>query len=459
MAEFKGRDRQDSTPVERIKRRIDSRAPLFAKLAPGPGKPPQAVAAHQRARIRGAMTEIVAEAGYDAVTVRELAHLAGVSTQAFYRHFDAKQECFLETYDQAIRAATKRIVAAARREDDWEERLRASVRACNEAIAQHPKAARLALIEAFAVGPPGLERMRRTFGLSEAIVRDGFAHSSDSTVVESLLVRGVVAGLISVARARLLENNQDELPPLTDELTGWMLCIAGIEIGALGRLAPRATRRALSRRYAEVPLATAEPAGDDRALILAAVIKLARTEPLGDISARRVHTAAGVSRRAFDKAFLGSLDCLLAAIDRVIRSAMERAMLAAAVAPTWSRGIYRVVASVCDQIAQDPSLARLGFTEALTLGPAALRQRVELTKELGKCLRAGGPRTGQPTEAAAEASVGGTWTILQHQISAGSVGSLPQFAPTLAAMVLAPAVGLDAALDEIQKEVETLSMA
>lgn len=67
------------------------------KLAPGPGRPASKVAASQRARLQRAMFELVAEKGYDRVTVRELVSKAKVSSRAFYKHFRGVHDCFEAT--------------------------------------------------------------------------------------------------------------------------------------------------------------------------------------------------------------------------------------------------------------------------------------------------------------------------------------------------------------------------
>jgi hypothetical protein len=69
--------------------------PVPKQLHPGPGLPASDVAAHQSARIRRAMIEVVADRGYEAVKVRELVRLAGVSSRAFYELFESKESCFL----------------------------------------------------------------------------------------------------------------------------------------------------------------------------------------------------------------------------------------------------------------------------------------------------------------------------------------------------------------------------
>lgn len=98
------------------------------KLTPGPGMAAADVAAHQSARIHRAMIEIVAARGYDAVKVRELVHLAGVSSAAFYKHFESKEDCFLRTHDLVVRRATRRIIASQAGEEAWKERPRLILR-------------------------------------------------------------------------------------------------------------------------------------------------------------------------------------------------------------------------------------------------------------------------------------------------------------------------------------------
>src|SRR4051812_40348248 len=81
----------------------------YEKLKPGPGKGAVDVARHQRRRIHSAMVKTVAERGYGAVTVRELARVAGVSTRTFYRHYPSKEECFLRVHQLIVRRVLRGI--------------------------------------------------------------------------------------------------------------------------------------------------------------------------------------------------------------------------------------------------------------------------------------------------------------------------------------------------------------
>jgi AcrR family transcriptional regulator len=428
----------------------------FMKLAPGPGRSPDEVAVHQLTRLRRAMIEIVADEGYEAVTLRKLTKLASVSTQAFYRHFDSKEECLVETYEETVRGAARLVIGAARKEDQWESKLGARVRAFTEAVAKHPRSARLVLLEAFAPGFPARSRMRHTFGLSEAIAHDGFAPALGSTEADSLIIKGVVGGLITVTRARLVEGREQELPGLADELTAWMRCFAGVEVERLSP-SPAGSDEARPARGPGRAAAVAEPPGEDRLLVLMAVRKLATTERLRELSAEKIRTAAGLSRGAYDAVFGSTLECLLATVDHVLDSIVADAERIRDASPDWARGVYRAILALCDELARDPSLARLGVTEALTLGPAAVRHRALLAKQLGENLRASAPADRRPTAVAGEASVGGALTILEHQAVSGGSGSLRRVAPAVAFVALAPVVGPAAAAATIQARQPALS--
>jgi AcrR family transcriptional regulator len=78
---------------------------LYPKLRPGPPESAQeSVASNQRARLYGAMIEMLATRGYEASTVVESCALAGVSKRTLYERFPGgKPECFLTTYDIIVR--------------------------------------------------------------------------------------------------------------------------------------------------------------------------------------------------------------------------------------------------------------------------------------------------------------------------------------------------------------------
>jgi AcrR family transcriptional regulator len=57
------------------------------------------VARSQRERMLEAMIDAVAEQGYNATSIVEVARRAGVARKSFYEHFGDKETCFLAAHD------------------------------------------------------------------------------------------------------------------------------------------------------------------------------------------------------------------------------------------------------------------------------------------------------------------------------------------------------------------------
>ena len=79
-----------------------------------------ATAAGTRERLLAAAQELIEEGGYGAATVVAIAERAGVAAGTLYRHFDSKEELFVDLFrtvcereERAMRAAGMRTPAAA----------------------------------------------------------------------------------------------------------------------------------------------------------------------------------------------------------------------------------------------------------------------------------------------------------------------------------------------------------
>lgn len=420
----------------------------YGKLRPGPGRPASEVAAHQRARIHGAVIEIAA-GGYGAVTVRGVAQLAGVSTSTFYEHFESKEECFLSTYEFVVRSWARLVFAAQRDGRDWQEQVRLGFRALTHEFANEPKAARLALVETFAAGPAALERMRRAGVALEAMVGTGFSRAPDGIAVPPLVMKGMVAGVGRVACSRLLAGREQELPTLADELMLWSLSFRS-----------EAALELFDRRAAASPEVGPGEAGDlghqacgdERALILAATTRLAANDGYLQLSVPNIRAAAGVSRKSVDAHFTDVTDCFLAALEDLIQRTLVWALRQGATAKSWPAGLHRVLLAFCASVARDPAFAKLGFVELFAPGIPGVRFRTRLIAAVAERLRRSAPSRQRPSELAAEASVGAALGIIHHHIATGRARQLPQVVPTLSFLVLAPAIGAPAAVSAIQAE-------
>ncbi len=411
---------------------------LYRKLSPGPGKSPAEVASHQRVRIHGAMIEIAGERGYRAVTVRELSQLAGVSTRAFYEHFEGKEECFLSAHELVVRHIAAAGVAAQNGERDWRERLRLAFAAFAQEMEANPRASRVALVEPFAVGPAGLERMRRTEGIFEAMISESFSRSPDEIDIPPLLIKGIITGAERVARGRILADREAELPALAGEVCEWALCFHD---GATEKLEELDRRATLLLANAAIPPDGSKKADDDRMRILVAAAKLAGSDGYGELTVPRIRVAAGVSRRSFNSYFEGVEDCFIAALEQKIAVAFNCAADAREAGSSWAGGVYRAIATLCVKIARDPLLAKLAFSEIFAPGLNGVHCRERLAQATVALLRSKATDSERPSPLAAEASIGAIWGIMHHHVISGRAKQLPWLAATLSYLALAPAVG------------------
>jgi AcrR family transcriptional regulator len=121
------------------------------------GLSPEEVAATQRARLLDGLIEAVAQKGYAALTVGDVAAAARVSRRTFYEHFRDKEDCFMAAIDDGTQEVLGEMAAAAASADGWLGAVRASVAAYMRAFVERPDFARAFNIEILAAGPRALE--------------------------------------------------------------------------------------------------------------------------------------------------------------------------------------------------------------------------------------------------------------------------------------------------------------
>src|SRR5881227_1240738 len=116
-----------------------------------PADDPEVDDAHRRGRILRALATSMAEKGYQATTIADIARAGQVSKTVVYAHFRDKEQCLLELYSRA----TDTVLETVRRAQDagraaglpWRERVRSSVTAYLEVLAAGPALAWAALVE------------------------------------------------------------------------------------------------------------------------------------------------------------------------------------------------------------------------------------------------------------------------------------------------------------------------
>lgn len=426
------------------------------KLHPGPGMASSDVAAHQAARVHRAMIEIVADRGYDAVKVRELVHLSGISSRAFYEHFESKEDCFLRTHDLVVRRATRRIIASQAGEREWRKRPRLIFDAFVQELDGDPDAARLALVGAYAAGPAALEQARKSEATFELMLAESFARAPRGVVVPPMVVEGMMAGVARVARTRMLSGRGAELADLNDEMMNWALCYPGRPSGDLAaldlQLVWRDTRLLPLNVLASSGEGEAWPKTGDRSLLLTSIAKLTAANGYDSLTVSDIRRGASVSRKVFKSNFEGVEDCFVAAMEQRAGEALAQAARAQTAGKTWSGGLYRAISAFCDQISGDSLLMGVCLVDNFLPGSSGGRIRTQLIGTVAEQLADSAPLDEQSSALVAEATTGAIWSLFHHHIVRALAYSSPQVAATLAFMALAPVIGGPAAVAAIGSE-------
>jgi AcrR family transcriptional regulator len=415
------------------------------KLSPGPGLSAAEVAAHQLARIREAMVELVAAEGYGSLKVRDLVARAEVSTRAFYQHFSSKEDCFLQAYQLISRRASRQLIAAQGKEPSWRKRPYLVFEEFVRQLEKEPASARLALVEAYRASEAALAQVFRAERTFEAMLAEAFSRRPSGVLIPPLVVQGMVAGVAAVSRRRLLGGQVLDLTNHGEELVEWALCYPHPATAELHRL----DRQSIWRDT------TLEPYVDsftgDRALILRALAKLAAEKGYSGLTAPRVCSAAKVSRRKFETHFDHLEHCYLAAVEQHATEAMSRAARAQTAAASEAGGIYRAIAALTDHVASDAFLAHVCLFNDFPCTQDGIRSRERLSRAILELLTGGSLFDRTFSQMKDEASASSVWALFHHHV----VRDRPlrkQISATLSYLVLAPAIGAPAALEAIRAE-------
>ncbi len=180
-------------------------------------------------------------------------------------------------------------------------------------------------------------------------------------------------------------------------------------------------------------------AADQRRRLRGAMIEAVCRHGYQRATAREVCRLAGVSERAFYELFPGKKQaCFLAAYDHVVDRAVERAQAAYLGEGDPQRRLCRAFQAFLQEVVEQPNAARVGLSEVLGAGPAALA-RMDRGRELFEGLIAASisdPSRGvtlSPT--VAKGVVGGVERVARVYLLAGRIDELSATADELSAWV------------------------
>ena len=142
-----------------------STKPIFSAAPALPRGPHQLtreqVASSQRDRLLAAFTELLAQRGFSAVKIGELAQRAGVSRATFYEHFADKQACLLAAYDHFASTLLAAMTANLDTDAPWSEFIDTTLSSYLGTLERDPIAARAFFVEMEAAGTVARQRRRQ----------------------------------------------------------------------------------------------------------------------------------------------------------------------------------------------------------------------------------------------------------------------------------------------------------
>lgn len=108
--------------------------------------------AAERARLREAMVDLCFERGYKDLGLAELLARAGVSEEAFRRHYSGLEDCFCELVEEGRDDLLKEVVDRAFAEQGWRNQIRAAAYAMLRFLQADERRARLIIVEVHSAG-------------------------------------------------------------------------------------------------------------------------------------------------------------------------------------------------------------------------------------------------------------------------------------------------------------------
>jgi AcrR family transcriptional regulator len=257
----------------------------------------------QRARILGAMIELVYERGVRAVTVAHVVGRSGVSRRTFYELFDDREECLVAAFDYSTaRAAAVARAAFEGAGGGWEEQVHAGLAALLGFFEREPALGHFCVVDCLAGERRVLERRAQIVaGLVDVVHCGGRAGGARAAGARGrgragggrparIVAEGAVGAVLAVIHTRMCEASPK---PLTGLLGGLM----GIIV--LPYLGPTAAERQLARpspRVRKRPAAARDPLRElEMRLTYRTVRVLLAIAEHPAASGRQVADAAGVS--------------------------------------------------------------------------------------------------------------------------------------------------------------------
>ncbi len=185
--------------------------------------PPDQVTRDQRERLLAAVPGVVAEHGYEAMSVADIVKAAAVSRNAFYKNFSDKQDCFATAHEAGHERLYNDLTDRCEENATTEQRVEGTLGIALGALAGDPALARLLFVEGPSAGEAitlrYYEWLRRYGTLLRFAASGSPPHSNPAPEVEGVIVGGIASRVAS----EVLQGRATQLPALAAPLAEYVL--------------------------------------------------------------------------------------------------------------------------------------------------------------------------------------------------------------------------------------------
>ena len=360
---------------------------------------------------------------------------SGVSRNVFYKVFANKHECFLAAVDLVVELSGPSVLDVyGETSGPWEKRMQAMLDALAATIVDHPAAARVAWIEAYAAGDDAVQRVDRIDARTERIVRGALAESPERAGMPPEAVRALIGGLRKMIHTRLREQREHELPGEMAQVFDWML-----------RYRAPTQRLRRPRRPPPGLVPPVAPPSDSRERILAAIAELVAEEGYQSMAITEIASRASVSLTTFYELFDGKEDAFVATMDHGVRRAIAALMPVYGRAPDWPHAVAGALHAFFAVFSLDRALGRAGGIGPYESGVTGMENLDRGIVDAQALLEPGFELYPKTPRIAAEGIGASIYALMSRQVRRRGAEHLYEVAPTAAFIALAPFVGSDEA--------------
>jgi AcrR family transcriptional regulator len=213
---------------------------------------------NQRERILDAVTILTAEHGYASVNVEGIAEHAAISLQAFYEHFENKDDAFVVAYEVGHAKCLAFVEAAYAADSDPRASVRAGISALLSFLASEPAFARIALIDVLTATPRTAERSSLGLTAFAQLLAPRLIGPATCSRPSDVTVDAITGGIFELCLHYAMRDELARLPELVPIATYFALApFIGGEAAARVAVAAPAERPAGSEGDAPTPGAAA----------------------------------------------------------------------------------------------------------------------------------------------------------------------------------------------------------